>query len=73
MPSGRFEQEKETGELNGPACGIAAIFTLADCARAMVKAEGDAVRITIPGPQFGLYVTGPDIWFLKPALPIACA
>ncbi len=73
MPSGRFEQEKETGALNGPVCGTAATLTLADCKRGMVSVDGDAVRLTVPGPQFGLYATGPDIWFLKPGLPMACA
>src|SRR5690242_1465391 len=73
MPSGRFEQEKETGELNDPVCGTTATLTSADWERAMVRVDGDAVRLTVPGPQFGLYVTGPEIWFLKPGLPIACA
>jgi len=74
MPSGRFEHEKETGLLNDPVCRTAATWILLDCPRAIVVLAGDVVKFTaFPGePQFGLYVTGPDIWFLKPGLPTAC-
>jgi len=63
MPSGRFEQEKETMLLNDPACGTAVTWTLRDWPRAMVNADGAAVKFTpFPGlPQFVLYATGLDI------------
>jgi hypothetical protein len=73
MPAGRFEQEKETALLNDPVCGTTTIWTLPDWPRDMVKLGGDAVKYAAsPGPQFALYATGPDIWFLKPGLPIDC-
>jgi len=72
MPSGRFEQEKETGLTNDPDCRVTATWMLPACPWGMVNADGDAVTFATPGPQFALYATRFDIWFFRPGFPIAC-
>jgi hypothetical protein len=74
--------ESAIGRLKAPACGVAVMLKLPVRPAAIVRAEGEAAKATVPsaaGTGRGgavahaeLYLRAPLIWFASVGFPTAC-